>query len=100
MIPPECEKVRKEAREFFEKEGISKVADCFEKNIFPEIWLEKFRKFGLGHYFVKEPYGKQTSLFYPSLMIMELARCESSSAAWMLANKLTFSSFEEFANED
>lgn len=43
MIPPECEKVRKEAREFFEKEGISKVSDCFEKNIFPEFWLEKFR---------------------------------------------------------
>lgn len=41
MIPPECEAVRKSAREFFEKEGIAKVADCFEKNIFPEFWYLK-----------------------------------------------------------
>lgn len=81
LLTPEESKLRKEVREFAEKEVVPTINDFCEKAEFPTEIIEKIGQKGWLEYMMKKPYGEDRNPMTLALITMELARGDPSVAS-------------------
>ena len=101
LLTPEEAKLRKEAREFAEKEITPVITEYYERAEFPEPLIEKFGQKDWLRLFVKQPYGENKNAMSMAIITLELARADASMATFFLVqNALSLYTLDTFASDE
>ena len=101
LLTPEESKVRKEVREFAEKEIAPIISDYYDRAEFPEFLIEKIGQQRWTKLFGKKPYGDGGNPMSAALIILELARVDASVSTFVLVQMgLSLFTIESFASEE
>jgi len=101
LLTPEEVKLRKEVREFSEREIVPNINEYYEKAEYPEPILEKVGKQGWFELFVKKPYGKDANAMNLGITVLELARADASISSMFLVHAgLVLFTVDTFASEE
>jgi len=101
LLTPEEVKLRKEVREFAEREVVPLANEHYDQAQFPEVILEKFGKQGWAKLVAKKPYGDGKNRMLLALVVMELARADAGIACiFLLQAGIARETVETLASEE
>ena len=100
-VTPEEAKLRKEVREFVDKEITPIINEYYERAEFPEPLVSKLAEKDWVKLFVKKPYGEDKNAMYLGLAAMEIARADASVASFFLVHiGLALFTLDSFASDE
>jgi len=93
--------LRKEVREFADKEVTPIISEYYERAEFPEPLVPKLAEKDWVKLFVKKPYGEDKNAMYLGLAAMELARADAGVATFFLVQiGLCIYTVDSFASDE
>jgi len=84
LLTPEEVKLRKDVREFADKEITPIISDFYDRAEFPDPLVPKLAEKDWVKLFVKKPYGEDKNAMSLGLVSLELARADASIATFFL----------------
>jgi len=101
LLTSEEAKLRKEVREFADKEITPVINEYYERAEFPEPLVSKLGEKDWVKLFVKKPYGEDKNAMYLGLAAMEIARADASVATFFLVQVgLALYTLDSFASDE
>lgn len=101
LLTPEEVKLRKDVRDFADKEITPIISDAYDKAVFPDTLAEKIGEKGWVNLFVKKPYGEDKNPMSLAVVAMELARADASVATFFLVQVgLALYTLDSFASDE
>ncbi len=101
LLTPEESQIRKEVREFAEREVVPLANEKYDQAEFPEEIFEKFGKQGWAYLTAKKPYGDGKNRMLLGLIVMELARVDAGIACiFLLQAGMARETVETLASEE
>jgi len=101
LLTSEEMKIRKEVREFAERQVVPIVSEYYEKAQLPEAIFQKFGQQGWAKLLAKKPYGENKNPMFLALIVMELARADAGIAClFLLQAGLIRETIEFLASEE
>jgi len=101
LLTPEEAKLRKEVREFAEREVAPIINDFYDKAELPESLVGKIGQQRWTKLFAQKPYGEAGSPMSLAVILLELARVDASVCTFVLVQAaLSLYTIESFASEE
>jgi len=101
LLTPEEAKLRKEVREFAEREVAPIINESYDKAQFPESLVEKIGQQHWTKLFAQKPYGEAGTPMSIAVILLELARVDASVCTFVLVQAaLALYTIESFASEE